>query len=245
LSENFPGFQISPLTLLPDWGGWNGVVYDPMLKFAIYPHTVGTTDQTYTYALWDLTKQKLVASLENIFTNFPARNFYPMPRWSPDGSHFVFVGGVFPLDPSSDIYKLELYQVDRGGQAEQLTHLSGDVYIWDSSLSWSPDGRYIAFFIGPPLGAATQKAQVAVLDTVTLDVTKYCISISFHGFDGGVYGTGFPPPPIWSPDSKQFLVEDWYQKEHRHTILVDIVHGSAAQLADDMEPMAWLSNLDR
>ena len=57
---------------------------------------------------------------------------------------------------------------------------------------------------------------------------------------GEGYGGDLPPAPIWSPDSQQFLVVDWYEKEHSRVVLVDIAQGFAAQIAEDMEPLGWM-----
>lgn len=238
LKPDFPRFLNAPyatsLPFLPFWEGWSGVIYDPTLTRAIYPRFIGDKDEMYTYAVWDLSKRRLIVTLEDIFVRFSDSNFYPMPKWSPDGSRFVFQGFI----PTQDPRKIELYEVSRAGQTTQLTHLSSVAYIWESSYSWSPDGRHIAMFLGPPLGAAFEKARVAVLDTETLNVIDYCVNITFSG-EG--YGAGGPIwSPIWSPDGRQFVITDWYEKQHRRVILVDLEKNFATQIAEDMEPVGWM-----
>lgn len=218
---------------LPFWDGWSGVIYDPTLTRAIYPRFVGDSKEMYTYAIWDPSKRRLVATLEDVFSS-TISGYFPMPVWSPDGSRFVFEG----FDPTADPVKMELYEVNRNGQAKQLTQLAPAAYVWDTGLSWSPDGRYIAMFLAPYTGGPSDKARAAVLDTETLDVTDYCVSVTFSG-EG--YGAGGPVwPPVWSPDGKQFVIMDWYEKEHRRVILVDIEKNIAAQIAEDMEPVGWM-----
>jgi hypothetical protein len=223
------------LDMLPFWEGWSGVIYDPTLTRAIYPRFVGNNDEMYTYAVWDVSERRLIATLEEVFSSSSSfGGNFPMPKWFPDGSRFVFQG----FDPTEDPVKTELYEVSRDGQVKQLTHLSSVAYVWESSYSWSPDGGHIAMFLGPPLGAAFEKARVAVLDTATLNITDYCISITFSG-EG--YGGGGPIwSPIWSPDGHQFVITDWYEKDHRRVILVDIEKNSAVQIANDMEPVGWM-----
>ena len=234
LEPEFPRFLDTSSTILPRWEGWYGVVYNNTLTRAIYPHFVGKDEEIFTYAVWDLSQQRFVTSLENVFSAFSAFNdTYPMPVWSPDGSKFVFQGAV---KTTSNPVKFELYGVSLNGQVEQLTQLTSAAYIWESSYSWSPDGRYIAMFIGPPLGAAFEKARVAVLDTLTSNVIDYCVPVTFVG-EG--YG-GQPSLPVWSPDSQQFLVTDWYEKNHRRVILVDIKKNIATQIMEDMEPVGWM-----
>jgi hypothetical protein len=231
LGQDYPRYLYSSAITIPYWEGWYGIVYDPTFTLAIYPRLLENDNERYTYAIWDLQKQRLVASLEPIFNVYALAMFSPMPRWSPDGSKFVFEGGIMGTDPSSSAGpEFELYRVNRDGQAEQLTHLSGTAYIWETSYSWSPDGRYIAMFLGPPLGAAFEKARIAVLDTLTLEVTDFCLPVTFHE----------PRAPIWSPEGHQFLVQDWYDTDHSGVILVDVDRGIAAKLAADMDPQGWM-----
>ena len=133
-----------------------------------------------------------------------------------------------------DPMNLELYEVSRDGQTKQLTQLAPTAYVWESSFSWSPDSRYLAMFLAPHLGAANEPARVAVLDTTTLNVIDYCLPITSSG-KGPIWS------PIWSPDSRQFVITDWYEQDHRHMILVDIENNIAAQIADDVEPVGWIS----
>lgn len=238
LKQDFPRILNTPSTLsaiLPFWDGWSGAIYDSTLTRAIYPRFIGNNDEMYTYAVWDPSKQQLIATLEDVFSVFSMSTTFPMPKWSPDDSQFVFRGVVRGADPVKNI---ELYKVSRDGQTEQLTHLSSVAYVWESSYSWSPDGRHLAMFLGPPLGTVSEQARVAVLDMATLDVTDYCVQITFGG-EG--YGAGGPIwSPIWSPDSRQFVITDWFEKDHRRVILVDIEKNVATQIAEDMEPVGWM-----
>lgn len=219
---------------LPYWEGRWGVIYDPTLTFAIYPRAIENNQQMYSYAIADLSKQEFVASLENLFASFSDSNYYPMPKWSPDGSRFVLQSFI----PTQNPMRIELYEVSRDGKTRQLTNLSSVAYVWETSYSWSPNGRHIALFIGSPPGVVDDKAHAAILDMATLNITDYCVNITFHG-DG--YGSGSPIwSPIWSPDGHQFIITDWYEKDHRRVILVDIEKNTATQIADDMEPVAWM-----
>jgi hypothetical protein len=238
LPVDFSSFLDTPSTVLPYWDGWYGVIYDPTMTLAIYPRFVGSSEEQFTYGIWDISKKQLVASLENIYEPYAGDNgIFPMPRWSPDGSNFVFRGHHL----TEQSLEAELYMVSRGGQIEQLTHLNPMEYVQNSNLSWSPDGRYIAMFLNTTaFGFNETQASVAVLDIKTLEVTDYCIKVTYAG-DG--YGGGQPPAPIWSPDGTQFLVVDWYRKDHQRVILIDIAQGLAAQIAQDMEPDGWMASI--
>jgi len=233
LRPDFPSFLDAPSITLPYWDGWQGVIYDPALTRAIYPGFFAGDNEMFTYVLWDMSSRKVVTSFENIFTTYILQNQpFPRPIWSPDNSQFVFRG----LVPQPDRVVMELYSVSRDGVIKQLTHLDSTAYIFGSNLSWSPDGRYIVMFLGPAYGADDQKAHVAVLDMQTLDVTDYCFLVG----DGGTKYSEEAPSAIWSPNSEQFLVQDWYEKDHRRVILVDISRNVAAQVAEDMEAVGWM-----
>ncbi len=237
---DFP--RIAPVTSAtafhPSWSGWFNVMYDPTLTRAVYPRLVGPSDEIMTYAIWDTSEQQLVSTLENIFAiPSDAGDIYPMPHWSPDGSHFVFLGLVQRPAQSAE---LELFRVSRDGIAEQLTQLSPiAAFPQDSSLTWSPDGRHIAMFLDWSKDSGYQ-ASVAVLDITTLEIKNYCLLITYGG-EG--YGGIAASTPVWSPDGNQFLIVDWYSQNHRRVILVDIAQSFAAEVAQDMEPIGWMASL--
>jgi hypothetical protein len=235
LSVNYPDYIDTPGMLVPYWEGWSGAVYDSTGTLAIYPSFFESDNEKYTYAVWDLSKNQTVASLENIFAPYLGFNdIFPIPRWSPDNSHFIFNGLV---NIEGKVF-IELYGVSQDGRINQMTHLSPIAYVLNSSYSWSPNGRYVALFLINK-DIYYPKALVALLDTVTLEVTDYCLPITFVG---GGYGLSKLHLPIWSPDSKGFLIVDWYEKEHSRTILIDIDRGTATQIAKDVEPLAWMDN---
>jgi dipeptidyl aminopeptidase/acylaminoacyl peptidase len=233
LGRSFPKFPESPDTKLPYWEGWYGVLYDPTLTRAISPRLSGANNDELTFGLWDVPKHQLVASLESIFVvPEPYNDIYPMPTWSPDGSQFAFEGAALV---SPDFTPYELYSVSRAGKVQQLTHLGASENVQDK-VSWSPDGRYIAMFL-ENIGAPVPQSRVAMLDTTTLKITDYCFPITYGGQG---YGMEQPPRAIWSTDSTQFLVYDWYSVDQERVILVDIAKGFAAQIAQDAEPVGWM-----
>jgi WD40 repeat protein len=97
---------------------------------------------------------------------------------------------------------------------------------------WSPDGRFIALFYSP-INGASKDASLAILDTTTMELTDYCFAVE------GV-GISQPSVPVWSPDGKQLLIEDWYEGWTSRVIWVDLERGIAAELADDKEVAGWM-----
>lgn len=219
LKADFPGMYNHPASF---WEGWSGRVYDPMLTRAAYVQAIDEK-QEIALALWDLQKKQVLGRLLPYYS-------LSMPRWSPDGSRLVTSALV--EDPDGR----ELFLMGRDGRVEQLTNLLPYAGATGSLYSWSPDGRYIANWIakkGLPKGK--NGAELIIIDTDTRQVTDYCVWVSVGGDGYNSY-----PVPIWSPDGKQLVLYDWYEKDHSRVILVDLEHGYAAQIAEDMEPMGWM-----
>jgi Tol biopolymer transport system component len=229
LPSDFPGYIKTPSTIVPYWDGWSGVVYDQSLTRAIYPKFIGEGEGEFTYALWDMGKEQQVVSLESTFKALTAFNdIFPMPRWAPDGSQFVFRGLVDK--PSSA--EFNLFAVSRDGGINQLTNLPSEILIQDSNLSWSPNGRFIALFIDY-LSDDQKEISVGLLDTEMLQLVDYCIPINSYSFLD-------PSPAVWAPDGKQFLVTDWSGEEHNNVILIDPNNNTATTITKDMVPVGWM-----
>jgi hypothetical protein len=70
-------------------------------------------------------------------------------------------------------------------------------------------------------------------------VTDYCVTGALEpGHDIERNDTA----PIWSPDGTQLLVEasDIYVENQYWVVLVDIVHGWAAKIAENLTPVGWM-----
>ncbi len=225
LRTDFPNFVLTYVPTI-SWDGWHGVSFDPTLNLAVYPSYVADGDEMYTYSIWDISKQERVASLENIFTAY--FDIFPMPRWSPDGSQFVFVGLMYVSNPGV----FELYRVKADGQTEQLTNLSSVAFIRPDTYVWSPDNRHVTMYISSPADRHSKLARLAVLDTENLEVIDYCITVNLAS----------PGLPIWSPDGKQFVVVDWSREDNPRVILIDIEKGIAVQIAENMNILSWMAS---
>lgn len=177
---------------LINWEGWGETMPDPTITAIIYMRWLSVKVGLYGYTLWDLQKQQALVTIPILD--------YPVSRWSPDGMQFI----VFTLSP--DFSGTELFSVGRNGQIEALTNLSNYLHgLYIPNYSWSPDGRYIAMWINidAASGQESQNFQLTILDIVTHQVTDYCVP--------GYYGTSIgshAPPPLWSQDSKQLIVEN-------------------------------------
>jgi len=83
------------------------------------------------------------------------------PRWSPDGRYLAFLA-----TPGSD--KSQIMLLDRrGGDARQLTNVSGDI----GDYAWSPDGKRLVFTMrqseaSPAQGAAEKSPKPIVIEAL-------------------------------------------------------------------------------
>jgi Tol biopolymer transport system component len=209
-----------------NWAGWGETAYDPTLTRVIY--LGNETPQGIPYILWDMQKHSALATLYT--TSFP------IPRWSPDGTHFAVASSLLGNQTG-----FELYLMDRDGrQITPLTNFSAFYGGLDEigDLSWSPDGRYIAFWLS--IASAKQTPEhLAILDTTTDQVTDYCVpgtsetSRASDSHDVSI---------VWSPNSQQLAVR--YQPDYQtsRTTLVDISRSYAFQISDNLEPVGWLAS---
>jgi len=161
-------------------------------------------------------------------------SFLVTPKWAPDGSKFVF-------NASHD--NGNFYIVTRNGVITQLSisnpinqpagRNKSEVY------SWSPNGQYLAFWrISYQDG---MQAMFAILNTVTREVTDYCISAGYLEERAAQMSEAYLP--VWSPDGKSVAVIANGNKEGTfETLLVNLEEGFAAKIGENMIPVGWLVN---
>ena len=212
------------------WPGFASLHLDPTYTMSLYPQDIEGDPTHYTYRLWNIAEQRLVLSLESIVKMDGFFYYYPLPAWSPDNSQFALGGIEWYLDED---FKSELFVITKDGQVKQMTNLANfDYEIIATHPSWSPDGRYIAFYLVPD-GVGTSR--LAVLDTETLELIDYCIPL-----DRLSVSIPNPPAPLWSPDSKQLLLVDRYGAKNS-VIWVRPEQGLSAQVAENIDVVEWFS----
>ena len=222
LKPDFTGIYGTPKAY---WDGWGGTLYDPTLTRVIYPYL--GDDDLYTYALWDLQKQKLVTTLEAVFAGPVSVDWAPMPIWSPDGSRLVVTG--IAKDANGDIV-FETYLVTRDGQVEQLTDLHENKRAELEMYSWSPDGRYIAAWLFTDENRERSvMSDLVIVDTQTRHDHRLLYQNRIRTLDR-----------VWSPDGQQLIVTERTGGTDPSTvryrvILVDLARGFAAQIKEEVE----------
>jgi hypothetical protein len=230
LPVDYPGFV--NVYSGPGWGAFNlsATVYDPTLRRVLYPGGFSKL------ILWDVqTNREIAVVAGTISLNMT-------PRWSPDGQHFLISGPatLMTSQPQDDsgTERMELFGVSRDGEIKQLTHLA-DLYteVNFGRYAWSPDGRYVAFGVRLqpniypdlyPMSKSTNAYRFAILDTVTQEVTNYCVPNTT------------PAEPVWSPDSRQVVIEDNQSISENNVFVIDITQNIAVNLAENATPVGWM-----
>jgi dipeptidyl aminopeptidase/acylaminoacyl peptidase len=101
------------------------------------------------------------------FTSGPRKDFFP--KWSPDGRQLAF------LSDRVEEEKFQIYVMNRdGGEARQLTEVKGDIgqsviVAVAQSISWTPDGRKIAFLMSDPETDEEARKKKEKLDAIAFE----------------------------------------------------------------------------
>jgi hypothetical protein len=231
LQPNFPG--IYSHHMFATWNGFGSTVYNSTLDRVVYLKGGHLSDDGfYRYVLWSIDDQRELADFKILIGE------QDIPRWSPDGEKFAIALSLFD-EVSNKWPAYNLYTVSRDGDVVKLTDLS-KYYPWlyVGQHSWSPDGRYIAFWFSgwkeqPQTSDLFVDQNLAVIDTKNNDLSTYCISGKFQR-------NGMVPPPVWSPDGQQILIEGPLPDEHSQVLLLDLNRNVIATIGKDMTPVGWM-----
>lgn len=215
------------------WTDYESVVYHPTLDYAVYLRA-DSVDADWYYVLWDVKNNQKIIDFP-VFIEPRA-----IPLWSPDSNSFAMAPSLFISDNSGENWPAyNLYVVDLDGKIEKITNLI-EYFRWFyiGRLNWSPDGEYIAFWFSgwnenPDSFTLIADQYLGVVEVETKSLKIYCIS-------GNAYPSGVVPPPIWSPDGTQIIVESPLSNEHSQVILLDLEKEVIAKIGEDMIPVGWM-----
>ena len=215
---------------------WRIIEYSPLIDSVVYLQ--GGVSGPFYYTLWDIQSETAITQLD------ANGDLHTFPRWSSDGSQFAVALSLF--SKMGDYPSYEIFRVLQDGSITQLTHLS-DYYPWVyvGDLSWSPNSQYIAFryshWSDEPDFYILGDRYLGVLDVQTGVITSYCI----RGELNVGPGSRKYPPPLWSPDSKQVVIQSQIGEDYVYdsqTILVDIQKNKAYLIGEALEPVGWLNS---
>lgn len=212
----------------PDYSAYDlntsWVLFDPNLKKAVYAAT--GSEQV----LFDIENQRVLAKVPWWVTELIDAS------WSQDGKYVAMVGRN-PKYLGSDKSIEEIYIFSQDGLENKMSHFA-DYYNDGLALyhpSWSPDGKYIAFWMYST-SYDNPYYNLVILDADARLATSYCISSDL--FTGP--RRDWLPMPIWSPDSRQVVVENYHSEIDNRVIIVDITTSIAIQIAENSRPVGWM-----
>ena len=209
---------------------------DPTLTRVIYSDSQGIG----RIIMWDIPNSKILAWLPYSIPHPPGLppDYFLSNGWSPDGSQYITTSPVVYSDTEKTTPAAEeIFTISRDGLVRQLTHVSEAYnFVIIRGLTWSPDGRYVAFWLHadniyyPP---TDRSWRLAVLDTNTQEIFDYCFSS--HGIAGG---------PFWSPDSQSLVIEIFTEDLREPLILIDPINLFAYTISEDLFPVlyGWMTS---
>lgn len=178
----------------------------------------------------------------------PERTYFNAASWSPDGRYLAYAGPA-AFDESVGIMGAELFIAQPNSAIpQQATFLSssyGAVRIngyAPGELSWSPDSRYIAFWVIELLGsnveANTGNAVIHLLDVATLQLVRFC------GF-GTPEHTPNPSRLVWSPDGTHIAFAGNVPEDGKGALLLalDISNGQLTELSNGIFPAYGIADV--
>ncbi len=213
-----------------DWGALT--VFNPAAPLVLYPNLENASKPTLSI-LWDLEKNQEMVRIAG----------GDWPAWSPDNSRLLL---VVEYDKKTSEWHDEITLIDQVGELSRYTFFTE--YFKNARISspvWSPNNRYVAFLLATSL--QDEKAKLVVLDTETLTADLFCqgiIPFPFRLDDkmGYLHYASYPinsVRPIWSPDSKYVLIEN-YEIGISSAFLFDLENNTITQITIEGKPVAWL-----
>ena len=203
-------------------------VYNSKLNKVVY---IGLPDDPLhlSYQILDFKTNEMILEVDTAdVANQP-------PILAPDGDKFIVSMPSRKLTLTNYIPDSELYEISFDGLVRKLTHLAEyfEIGVEISQYRWSPNGRFIAFWMepNPPAGLHDPYMELAVLNMATQEVTLYCVKGDFR--DGGW-------APIWAPNSQQVMVKILDETGIGQIVIVDIIHEVAFRVAGDLNPYGWI-----
>lgn len=157
------------------------------------------------------------------------------PKWTSDGTKIAVAlntNSSFFIDGKS---KYEIFIIGRDGEmlfSTNLTKFSEELYI--PNLSWSPNGKYIAFWYTTKENDH-EGLELAVLDITSKAIKTFCITKNEETYQWKRNDVS----PIWSPDSSSVLVEVT-DNDIAKAVVVNIINEEILLTKSNVIPVGWM-----
>jgi hypothetical protein len=225
LLADFPNQYFTDNAL--DWNRAGQFTYNSTLTRVVYAET------NNNLIMRDVVNNKEVVRVPSVaLTTFHTQS----PQWTLNGEKVLIAA---PYNGEIN----ELFAIDQSGTVQKMTDLAR-LRSSATRYSWSPDNRYIAMFI-----MLSRHERLAVLDTHTQKMDIYCIEgdtslvttfdyrgVNNYGIDANVYKA-----VVWSPDSRQLIMENRLSTNSSRIILVDVEKRDAYEILNNVnyQPVGW------
>lgn len=215
LSINITDFHIDAYRMM-SWE--HAIIYSPNLKQAVY---LGSPADIVLINTDSFSEIKRIS---------PSPVSEAVPEWHPNGKEFVIAYADIFIN-----WKIELYRINSEGEMKQLTNLSN--HYKDSRFQgykWSPNGRYLAFWLETMPIENPGIFEFGILDTNTGMVKNSCIQGVTRGY----------PRFFWSPNSDYLLIGRYLGNEVLipNVILFNIKENSVTDIGNNLFPIGWFSS---
>jgi dipeptidyl aminopeptidase/acylaminoacyl peptidase len=196
-------------------------------RVAYVVRTIDRENNAYRSGIWLVPADG--SSEGTRFTAGPGQD--ALPRWSPDGKSLAFVSdrdapsGDGKKRKPKNVFVLSL----AGGEARRLTSFDDD----PGDLTWSPDGRQLAFVLKDAKGKDTDEDGVRVYDRLRYKTDEGFLLDGRRRHVWVVDVAGGEPrrltdgdwddaQPAWSPDSREVAFVSNRTEDRERNMVVDI-----------------------